>query len=77
MAGQVVDAGCAVPTWPSEWFGRDLDGETAEVIAEEFRRGRRPGPRQDKHNLWANTVLAFGTEELKAPLRAARCWSTT
>ena len=64
--GQVVDAGWAVPTWPSAWFGRELDGETAEVIAEEFRHAGAPGAGQDKHNLWANTVLAFGTDELKA-----------
>jgi alkylation response protein AidB-like acyl-CoA dehydrogenase len=61
----VVDAGWAVPTWPTEWYGRGLDGETAEVIAEEFRRAGAPGAGQDKHNLWANTVLAFGTEQLK------------
>ena len=63
---QVVDAGWAVPTWPTEWYGRGLDGETAEVIVEEFRRAGAPGAAQDKHNLWANTVVAFGTEELKA-----------
>ncbi len=62
---QVVDARWAVPTWPTEWYGRGLDGEAAEVIAEEFRRAGAPGAAQDKHNLWANTVLAFGTPELK------------
>jgi|HigsolmetaAR201D_1030396.scaffolds.fasta_scaffold14725_3 alkylation response protein AidB-like acyl-CoA dehydrogenase len=61
----VVDAGYAVPTWPTEWYGRGLDGKTAEVIAEEFRRVGAPGADQDKHNLWANTVLAFGTPALK------------
>jgi alkylation response protein AidB-like acyl-CoA dehydrogenase len=62
---QVVDAGWAVPTWPTEWYGRGLDGETAEVIADEFRHAGASGAGQDKHNLWANTVLAFGTDELK------------
>jgi alkylation response protein AidB-like acyl-CoA dehydrogenase len=62
---RVVDARWAVPTWPSEWFGRSLDGETAEVIVEEFRRAGAPGAAQDKHNLWANTVLSFGTDALK------------
>ncbi len=61
----VVDARWAVPTWPTEWFGRGLDGETAEVIVEEFRRAGAPGAAQDKHNLWANTVLSFGTDTLK------------
>ena len=54
-----------MPTWPTEWYGRGLDGETAEVIADEFRHAGAPGAGQDKHNLWANTVLAFGTDELK------------
>jgi alkylation response protein AidB-like acyl-CoA dehydrogenase len=62
---QVVDAGYAVPTWSTRWFGRDLDGDTAVVIAEEFHRAGAPGAAQDQHNLWANTVLAFGTDALK------------
>ena len=62
---EVVDAGYAVPTWPSAWFGRDLDADMAAVIVAEFRRAGAPGAEQDVHNLWANTVLAFGTEALK------------
>jgi alkylation response protein AidB-like acyl-CoA dehydrogenase len=62
----VVDAGWAVPTWPAQWYGRDLSGDQAVVVAEEFERVGAPGSRQDLHNLWANTMLAFGTEELKA-----------
>jgi alkylation response protein AidB-like acyl-CoA dehydrogenase len=61
----VVDAGYAVPTWPRAWFGLELDGEQAAVVADEFRRRSAPGSRQDVHNLWANTVLAFGTAGLK------------
>ena len=61
----VVDAGYAVPTWPAAWFGRDLDADLADVVVAEFRRAGAPGAAQDKHNLWANTVLAFGTEALK------------
>ena len=62
---RAVDARWAVPTWPAEWYGRDLDGEMADVIVEEFRRVGAPGAGQDKYNLWANTVLSFGTEPLK------------
>ena len=62
---QVVDAGYAVPTWPAAWFGRDLDGDRAVVIAEEFHRAGAPGAAQDQRNLWANTVLSFGTDALK------------
>jgi alkylation response protein AidB-like acyl-CoA dehydrogenase len=68
LLSQVVDAGWAVPTWPTEWFGRDLDGELADVISDEFRRVGAPGAGQDKYNLWANTVLSFGTEPLKQRL---------
>ena len=62
---EVVEAGYAVPTWPSAWFGRELDADMAAVVAAEFRRAGAPGAGQDVHNLWANTVLAFGTEALK------------
>jgi alkylation response protein AidB-like acyl-CoA dehydrogenase len=64
----VVDAGHAVPTWPAEWFGRDLSGASAAVVAEEFRRRGAPGSRQDVHNLWANTLLAHGTRSLQERL---------
>ena len=62
---KVVDAGWAVPTWPAKWFGRDASSASAKVIAEEFAAVKAPGTGQDRHNLWANTMLAFGTEELK------------
>ncbi|MET0326338.1 MAG: acyl-CoA dehydrogenase family protein [Ilumatobacteraceae bacterium] len=61
----VVDAGFAVPTWPTAWFGRGLDAETATIVAAEFRRAGAPGSGQDLHNLWANTVLTYGTDSLK------------
>jgi alkylation response protein AidB-like acyl-CoA dehydrogenase len=54
-----------VPTWPARWFGRGLSGDAAAVVAEEFRRVGAPGAGQDAHNLWANTLLAHGTEEAK------------
>lgn len=64
----VVDAGYAVPTWPTEWYGRGLGGVDAAVIADEFRRRGAPGSRQDVHNLWANTLLTYGTPTLQARL---------
>ena len=67
----VVDAGYAVPTWPAAWFGRGLDADLADVVAAEFRRAGAPGAAQDLHNLWANTVLAFGTEAAEAALHPA------
>jgi len=61
----VVDAGYAVPTWSRQWYGRELDSDAATLIAAEFRKRNAPGARQDVHNLWANTALAYGTESLK------------
>jgi alkylation response protein AidB-like acyl-CoA dehydrogenase len=61
----VVDAGYAVPTWPARWYGRELDADAGAVIAAAFRACNAPGARQDVHNLWANTALAYGTESLK------------
>src|SRR5215207_5972209 len=60
----VVDAGYAVPTWSRQWYGRELDSDAATLIAAEFRKRNAPGARQDVHNLWANTALAYGTESL-------------
>ncbi|WP_116998794.1 acyl-CoA dehydrogenase family protein [Desertimonas flava] len=65
---RVIDAGYAVPTWPTEWFGLGLDGAHGRVVADEFRRVGAPGSRQDVHNLWANTLLAYGTDQLKHQL---------
>jgi len=64
----VVDSGYAVPTWPEAWHGLGLDAAHGRVVADEFRRVRAPGARQDVHNLWANTLLAYGTDALKARL---------
>ena len=64
----VVDAGWAVPTWPAEWFGRGLDADAAADVAGEFRRVGAPGSNQDVHNLWANTLLTYGSEALKRRL---------
>jgi alkylation response protein AidB-like acyl-CoA dehydrogenase len=61
----VVDAGYAAPRWPREWYGRGLDGDDARVVEECFARRHAPGPGQDRLNLWANTVLAHGRDELK------------
>ena len=70
----VVLARWAVPRWPSEWFGRASSDEQARIIEREFARRGAPGAGQDRTNLWANTVLACGTPELKGKvLRALLC----
>jgi alkylation response protein AidB-like acyl-CoA dehydrogenase len=62
---KVFEAGWAVPTWPKEWFGRGLTQEQADIVDHEFARLGAPGARQDRSNLAANTMLAFGEEALK------------
>jgi alkylation response protein AidB-like acyl-CoA dehydrogenase len=64
----VIDRGYAVPTWPTEWFGLGLSADHGQAITAEFRRVGAPGAGQDVHNLWANTLLTFGTEQLKQRL---------
>jgi alkylation response protein AidB-like acyl-CoA dehydrogenase len=63
---RVVAARWAVPSWPSEWGGRELPGEQARIVEEEFGRAGAPGAGQDRLNLWANTALTFGGPEFKA-----------
>jgi alkylation response protein AidB-like acyl-CoA dehydrogenase len=65
---RVLDAGYAAPTYPTEWFGRGYPNVLAAVIEQEFRAVKAPGARQDKYNIPANTVLAFGSDELKSTL---------
>lgn len=62
---QVVDARFAVPSWPEQWYGRSADRADAAIIEEEFAAASAPGAGQDRLNLWANTVLTFGSDEVK------------
>src|SRR3984957_3591150 len=62
----VVAARWAVPSWPAQWGGRELPGEQARIVEEEFGRAGAPGAGQDRLNLWANTALAFGAPEFQA-----------
>ncbi|MGW4097473.1 acyl-CoA dehydrogenase family protein [Mycobacterium sp. NPDC004974] len=65
---KVLDAGYAVPTYPTEWFGRAYPNALAAVIEQEFRAVKAPGARQDKYSIPANTALKFGTDQLKNDL---------
>ncbi|OMB82249.1 acyl-CoA dehydrogenase family protein [Mycolicibacterium conceptionense] len=65
---KVLEAGYAVPTFPTEWFGRGYPNKLAAVIEQEFRAAKAPGARQDKYSIPANTALKFGTEQLKNDL---------
>ena len=61
----VIDAGWAAPSWPAEWFGKGLPMALSRIVAEEFARAGATGSGQDATNLWANTVLAFGSDDMK------------
>jgi alkylation response protein AidB-like acyl-CoA dehydrogenase len=60
----LLESGWAAPSWPAEWFGRGLPGEMGRVVAEEFRRVGASGGGQDS-SLYANVILAHGTDEQK------------
>jgi alkylation response protein AidB-like acyl-CoA dehydrogenase len=62
---KVVDANLAAPSWPVEWFGRGVSPDAGQVVAQEFAKVGAPGAGQDITNLWANTVLAFGSNALR------------
>jgi alkylation response protein AidB-like acyl-CoA dehydrogenase len=64
----VVKSGWSAPTWPVEWFGRGLPRDYRKLVNTEFRRVGATGTGQDVRNLYANTILAHGTEEQKAHL---------
>jgi alkylation response protein AidB-like acyl-CoA dehydrogenase len=61
----VVDQRWAALRWPSEWFGRDLADDDAKEVEAVFRAAGAPGPGQDVANLWAGTMLSYGSDELK------------
>jgi alkylation response protein AidB-like acyl-CoA dehydrogenase len=62
----VIDERWSALRWPSAWFGRDLADDEAKEVEAVFAAAGAPGPGQDITNLWAGTMLAFGSDELKA-----------
>jgi alkylation response protein AidB-like acyl-CoA dehydrogenase len=62
---RLVDSGWAAPSWPQRWCGRGLEADDSALVANEFRSMGVPGGGQDLSNLWAGTLLAFGTDDLK------------
>jgi alkylation response protein AidB-like acyl-CoA dehydrogenase len=65
---KVVAARWAVPRWPEVWHGRGMNDDQAKIIEREFALLGAPGAGQDRVNLWANTLLAAGTDALKEKL---------
>ncbi|MCB1001424.1 MAG: acyl-CoA dehydrogenase family protein [Acidimicrobiales bacterium] len=62
---RVIDDGWAALRWPTEWYGRGLDDDEAKAVEAVFADAGAPGPGQDITNLWAGTMLAAGSDELK------------
>ncbi|WP_088183511.1 acyl-CoA dehydrogenase family protein [Sphingobium sp. Z007] len=62
---QVMEAGWAVPSWPTQWWGRGLDKKSVSTIVNEFRKVGAPGAGQDRTNITANSVMQFGSDTLK------------
>ncbi|MFO1025285.1 MAG: acyl-CoA dehydrogenase family protein [Acetobacteraceae bacterium] len=65
---KVVEHRWAALRWPTEWHGRALPDDAARAVEREFHAVGAPGSGQDRTNLWANTLLAGGTDALKQKL---------
>ena len=62
----LADSGWGCPTWPTEWYGRGLDAEQAEVVTAEFARAGAVGPAVGVGMaLAAPTILEHGSDHLK------------
>ncbi|MEQ8717780.1 MAG: acyl-CoA dehydrogenase family protein [Acidimicrobiales bacterium] len=67
---RVLEARWAVPRWPVEWYGRGSSDREAKIIETEFENVGAPGAGQDRTNLIANTVMAFGRDDLRSDVLA-------
>lgn len=62
----LLESGWGQPTWPSEWFGRDIDAQAVAAVGEEFRRvGAAMGPYGVHVMMAGPAILAHGTDEQK------------
>src|ERR1700733_14012855 len=65
-----VDSGWAVPSYPAEYCGRDLEDELLPIVEEEFKRVEAPSPGHGPGLDWVclymtGTLLAHGSDYLK------------
>ena len=64
---KLADAGWGMPTWPSQWFGRDLPQALAPVVDEEFARiGAVTAAKTGIRILAGSTLLEHGSDDQKA-----------
>ena len=60
---QLADSGWGMPTWPKQWYGRDLPVGLGTVVEEEFRRISAVGvAKAGIRMLAAATLLEHGTD---------------
>lgn len=63
---QVLEAGWAAPSWPTQWWGRDADAKVSRAIRKMFKSAGAPGAGQDQANIAAVMVMRFGRDSLRA-----------
>ncbi|HEU0190528.1 MAG TPA: acyl-CoA dehydrogenase family protein [Mycobacterium sp.] len=68
FAQAVVDAGWAVPSWETQWYGRGLSDPQSRIVEAEFRAVGAPGSGHDRSNLFACTLHDAGSDEQKSRL---------
>ena len=60
---KLADSGWGVPTWPKQWYGRDLPQAFQSVVDEEFQKiGAIGVAKAGIRTLAAATILAHGTD---------------
>ena len=63
---RLAESGWAYPTWPTEWFGKDLDSDGAAAVRAELKAtGALPPPHGIGQTMGAPVILEFGTDEQK------------
>lgn len=64
----LLEAGYAVPTWSSDWYGRGYNTKQARIVDNILKSRNVIGRSQDRFNLGAVTVYRMGSPELKQEL---------
>ena len=60
----LAESGWGFPTWPSEWFGRDLDPDLVPVVRQAFHAAGAMGPPAGMaQSMGGPVLLHHGTEE--------------
>ena len=63
---KLIDSGWGVPSWPKDWYGRELPMALERVVEEEMRRvGAVSVARTGIRRLAAATLLVHGSDDQK------------